>query len=48
MLRDNFIGLAPESIKAATVVITVVPIMLVFPFVLKYFSKGIMLGGIKE
>ena len=48
MLRDHFIGLAPETIKAATVVITVIPIMLVFPFVLKYFSKGIMLGGIKE
>ena len=31
-LRDNFIGLAPESIKAATVVITVIPILLVFPY----------------
>ena len=47
-LRDNFIGLTPESIKAATVVITVIPILLVFPYVLRNFSKGIMLGGIKE
>ena len=47
-LRDAYVGLAPEAIKAATVVITVVPILLVFPFVQKYFSKGIMLGSLKE
>jgi len=38
----------PETIKAATVVITIVPIILIYPFLQKYFTKGIMLGGIKE
>ena len=47
-LRDIYVGLPPESIKAATVIITVVPILFVFPFVLRHFSKGIMLGGLKE
>ena len=47
-LRDIYVGLPPESIKSATVIITVVPILFVFPFVLRHFSKGIMLGGLKE
>lgn len=47
-LRDAYVGISPESIKAATVVITIVPILLVFPFVQKYFTKGIMLGSLKE
>lgn len=38
----------PETIKAATVIITILPIMMVYPFVQKYFVKGIMLGGVKE
>jgi ABC-type glycerol-3-phosphate transport system permease component len=38
----------PETIKAATVIITILPIICVYPFLQKYFSKGIMLGGIKE
>jgi len=38
----------PETIKAATVVITILPIICVYPFLQKYFAKGIMLGGIKE
>ena len=47
-IRDSYVGLPPESIKAATVVITIEPILFIFPFVLRHFSKGIMLGGLKE
>lgn len=36
-----------ESIKMATVVIAMVPIMCVYPFVQKYFTKGVMLGSVK-
>lgn len=36
-----------ENIKMATVVLTIVPILLVYPFLQKYFTKGIMLGAIK-
>lgn len=38
----------PATIKAATVIITILPIICVYPFLQKYFAKGIMLGGIKE
>ncbi len=37
----------PGSIKAATVIITVVPLLLIYPFVQRHFTKGIMLGGVK-
>lgn len=37
----------PTGIKMATVVIAVLPIMCVYPFLQKYFAKGVMLGSIK-
>lgn len=37
-----------EGIKMATVVVTVLPIMLVYPFLQKYFAAGVMVGSIKE
>jgi putative aldouronate transport system permease protein len=37
-----------ETIKAATIIVTILPIICVYPFVQKYFIKGIMLGGVKE
>lgn len=37
-----------DSLKMATVMVTTVPIMCVYPFIQKYFSKGVMIGAIKE
>lgn len=39
--------LSSESLKFATVVVTTVPIMLVYPFLQKHFIKGIMVGSVK-
>jgi putative aldouronate transport system permease protein len=36
-----------ESIKYATVVVATVPILFVYPFLQKYFVKGVMIGAIK-
>ena len=36
-----------ESIKYATIVIATLPIMCVYPFLQKYFVKGVMIGSIK-
>ncbi len=36
-----------QGIKMAAVLLTIWPIMLVYPFLQKYFTKGIMVGAIK-
>jgi putative aldouronate transport system permease protein len=38
---------APDSLKAAFLYLTILPILLVYPFLQKYFIRGIMLGAIK-
>ncbi|RCW48367.1 carbohydrate ABC transporter permease [Paenibacillus prosopidis] len=36
-----------DSVRSAMIVISAVPIILVYPFIQKYFAKGIMIGSIK-
>ena len=36
-----------EAIKAATVTVITLPIMLVYPFIQKYFVKGVLVGSVK-
>lgn len=36
-----------EAVKAATVAVTTLPIMLVYPFIQKYFVKGVLVGSVK-
>jgi putative aldouronate transport system permease protein len=39
--------IAPEGLKAATIMVTSLPILCVYPFVQKYFVKGVMMGSLK-
>ena len=36
-----------ESVKYATIIVATVPILAIYPFIQKYFVKGIMVGAIK-
>lgn len=38
---------SPNSLRIATMLISIVPIMCVYPFLQKYFVKGILIGSIK-
>jgi multiple sugar transport system permease protein/putative aldouronate transport system permease protein len=39
--------IAPLSLQMAVVVLTVVPILIIYPFVQRHFTKGVLLGAIK-
>ncbi len=36
-----------QSVRYATIIVSTVPILLVYPFLQKYFVKGVMIGAIK-
>ncbi|MGN0745842.1 MAG: carbohydrate ABC transporter permease [Aristaeellaceae bacterium] len=36
-----------ERLKYATIVVASLPLMIVYPFIVKYFEKGVMLGALK-
>ena len=36
-----------ESIKYSTIILTTVPVLCIYPFVQKYFVKGVMIGAVK-
>lgn len=46
--QDSAEFVAKENIKMATAVVAIVPITLVYPFLQKYFAKGVMVGAIKS
>lgn len=39
--------IAPETFKAASIIVATLPIICVYPFLQKYFVKGVMIGSIK-
>lgn len=47
LLRMRVIVVTPESIKMAITVVATVPILCVYPFLQKYFVKGVMIGALK-
>lgn len=43
----NTAGATPESLRMALLVITVFPILCIYPFLQRYFVKGVMIGSVK-
>ncbi|MGI5893883.1 MAG: carbohydrate ABC transporter permease [Candidatus Merdivicinus sp.] len=39
--------LPEEAVKMATIVVSTLPILVVYPFLQKYFAKGVLLGSVK-
>jgi len=36
-----------DQIKYALIIVSVIPILIIYPFIQKYFVKGVMIGAIK-
>ena len=47
MLEGGRNAVLSETIKAAAIVFSTVPIVIVYPFVQKYFVSGVMIGAVK-
>jgi putative aldouronate transport system permease protein len=44
---DAFSSTSVQSLKAASIFITMVPMMMAYPWVQRHFVKGTLAGGIK-
>ena len=45
---DAFSSAPIQAIKAASVFITMLPMVIIYPWIQRYFTKGTLLGGVKE
>lgn len=39
---------SPETLIYATIIISIIPVIIIYPHIQKYFNKGVMVGGVKE
>lgn len=44
---NKAMNISPQAIQAASIIVATIPILLVYPFLQKYFVKGVMLGSVK-
>jgi putative aldouronate transport system permease protein len=45
---NAFSSTSIDSLKAAGVLITMLPMLLIYPWIQRYFTKGTLVGGVKE
>lgn len=39
---------SPETLIYATIILSIIPVILIYPYIQKFFNKGVMVGGVKE
>lgn len=47
-LADTLRNQSGEAMKMATVILSILPLLALYPFLTKYFNQGVLLGSIKE
>jgi putative aldouronate transport system permease protein len=45
---EAYANVAPQSVRNATIILSTLPILLVYPFLQRYFVTGVRLGAVKE
>lgn len=43
----QYMNVSPEAIRSATIMLATLPILIVYPFLQKYFVKGVNIGSVK-
>lgn len=46
-VSGNANAYSPQSFRAAVIIVTMLPILCLYPFIQKYFTKGMMVGSVK-
>lgn len=46
-MLDMFRNIKADNVRCACVLITIIPIMCVYPFLQKYFAQGTLIGAVK-
>ena len=41
-------AVTPETVRAAATIVTILPIVCLYPFLQRYFVTGLTIGGVKE
>jgi ABC-type glycerol-3-phosphate transport system permease component len=47
-MGESGLKIIPENVKFAAIILAIVPIVSIYPFLQKYFVKGVMIGSIKS
>jgi putative aldouronate transport system permease protein len=47
MSADEAFNISTDGVRAATIIVSTLPILLVYPFLQKYFVKGLTIGSVK-
>jgi putative aldouronate transport system permease protein len=48
-VENNAVAAAPqEALKMAAVILTMLPMLIIYPWIQRHFTKGVLLGGVKE
>ena len=46
-VQGGYAQSSADQVKYAVIIVSTVPILCVYPFVQKYFEKGVMIGAVK-
>lgn len=45
---DQAARLSYSALQASTIIVAILPVLIIYPLILKYYARGVMEGGVKE